>query len=62
MRLTEKGEKEKGDPGDVQGEMQQDSGRAQVYGRKKREQAAVLMCQEDGACNTAAFMQVQQNQ
>lgn len=62
MRLTENGEKEKGDPGDVQGEMQQDSGRAQICGRKKREQAAVLMCQEDGAFNRATFIQVQQNQ
>lgn len=42
--------------------MQQDSGRAQICGRKKREQAAVLMCQEDGACNRATFIQVQQNQ
>lgn len=40
------GVKEIGGPGDVGGERQQDSGRAQTSGREKREQSAVLMCQE----------------
>lgn len=48
MRLTNKGMKGKGSPGDVWGERQQDSGRAQTSGREKREQSAVLVCQEAG--------------
>jgi len=40
--------KENGSPGDVWGERQQDSRRAQTCGREKREQSVVLKCQEAG--------------
>ena len=48
MRSTDKGMKEKGGPGHVWGEMQQDLRRAQTRGREKREQSVVLVCQEAG--------------